>query len=567
MLKSVVIQNYALLENISLTFEEGLNVISGETGSGKSILVQAISGLLGVSADKDAIRPGKDVAVIEGVFTAINSSALLKKFSSMDLDYKLDESLVLRREILSSGRSRYLINSQAVKKKDFVDCGWILLDVNSQHDHQMLLDKKCHLVLLDRALSIEQQTKKIAENYARLKQLSEKIETLTIKNTEQQKRKQLYEFQMAEIDQAKIYSGEKNELIDESKRLRNADELQNLLQESCGLLQYQDISLSYLSGKIVNNMQKTVQRDPSLESLLDQAESISVLIEGLSDEVRTTLENTNWSTDRLNDISARLHFIQELEGKYRNDIDGIIEYRRDIERRLAEYDSITEQINMLKNQWKKEIQTYRQLDKKLTEVRQKGSKHLSQSICSILKSVGMDEAQFDVSFIPTTSDWDEDSYNIPSEFTLHGTDRIEFVLSANPGMSLLPLRKVASGGELSRIMLALKQHFITEDCEAVIFDEVDAGIGGNTAASVARQIKKLSKNKQILCVTHLSQIAMQADRHIRVQKDITNNSTSISVDILNQEEKITELARMLAGKEDDIQVRKLAQSMLDDIQE
>jgi DNA repair protein RecN (Recombination protein N) len=566
MLETVHIQNIALLDDVDVEFSGGLNIVSGETGSGKSILVQAISGLLVIQLGKEQIRSNDKPAVIEGEFSGTISSRLNTIFADSGLDITPGEPVSLRREILPSGRNRYLVNDQSIPKRFFQEIGHSLLDVNSQHEHQQLLDTKQHLTLLDKSLSLEGETEKLVKSHRKLTALTQKISNLEETQRTNIERRKLLEYQIAEIDEANLVPGEKNALVEEVKRLRNADALKSQLDDILQLCLSEDGSLRDQSGSLVTVCKRILQNDPGFAKYLDQAESISLLIEDLALEIRTLRQNTDWSQNRLEDLTTRLHILQDLEARYQNDIEGIIAYRASIEKDLSGFKNLSDDVITQKEEWFAEYEAYLAINQKLGNARREGLPGLIKKIEKLLHEVGMTRTRFDVKLTPDPAEIEKELHvtetQLPEICSHHGTDHAEFLLSANPGLPLLPLSKVASGGELSRIMLALKHHFIPDDVMTVIFDEVDAGIGGRTADAVARQIKRLAGKKQILCVTHLAPIAVYADRHIAVKKILKKNTTHVTIKPLDRNGSIEEIARMIAGDQVDQPARKLAESLL-----
>ncbi|MBN1355578.1 DNA repair protein RecN [bacterium] len=566
MLDSVHIRNYALLNDIELSFSDGLNVVSGETGSGKSILVQAISGLLVTPVEKEKIRPPEKMALIEGYFSGIDPGWVRGVLDDIEMNGTDTMRLILRREMFASGRSRYLVNDQSVPKHIFQEIGRHLLDINSQHEHQKLLDARNHLEFLDRALDLESPVAEIVRFHNKLQVLSREIMEMEVTDRKRTEQARTLEDRMAEIDAASLLPDEKSSLADELKRLRHADELKTLLDEIVYNCRYAEQSLLTQAGRLSRLLQKAVQHDSGLEPLAAQAESVFLILDDLGDTIRQKRDQTDWTRERLNEVAERLHFLQSMEAKYQNDIPGIIAYRGTIEEELSQLGNLRHRIMSMKQEWDDLYRNYLKKCALISSARRRGAVGLCRSIAGLLNEVGMTGARFEIAFSALPEDLarelNVDDQRLPELCRAQGLDIVEFRLSANPGTSLLPLSRVASGGELSRIMLALKHHFISDDVSTVILDEVDAGIGGQTADSVARQIKKLSRRKQILCVTHLAQIAVHADRHILVAKRISGGSTEVAIHRVDKEARIDEVARMIAGETADGQAKKLAESLL-----
>ncbi len=564
MLRKLTIQNLALISNAELVFKPGLNIISGETGSGKSIVIQAISALQGNPADKNSLKANDRPATIEGVFDT--TCLFWEQLKRQNMDFTMEDAtiMVIRREIHTSGRSRYFINDQLAAKNEFEMIGRMILDINSQHSHQLLLNTKNHLAFLDHAIGLGTRVRDLEDVYDQLIRIGNELRIKEKKAEEIDQRRRLIAYQIKEIDDAHLEIGEKERLVSERERLRYADEIRQSIAESVSILSEGDISIGSLLSELRKNIHRMVRRDASLEPILAQAESISLVAEDIQSQLQTVNDSIEFSPARLDDLSQRLHLLQDLEGKYRNDISGIIQYRTIIEEELIHFESSEREIERLRIHWKELLDEYQRKDREISTERRTRSPELCRAIERELAFLGMKEARFEVVF---SDPWDWKEFTIgrmPEHCTPAGTDTVDFLLSANPGIPLKPLSRVASGGELSRIMLALKQHLSNSIMNpTIVFDEVDAGIGGETALGVAGQLHKLASGGQVICVTHLPQIAARAEHHLSVLKYSHGESTDVEIHALDESERIREIARMLSGLPEEEQAVTHAKALIE----
>lgn len=564
MLQTLRIQNLAIIRDLTIDFDGGLTVVSGETGAGKSILIQAIGALLGASLHADAVRSGCRIASVEGIFTPAENISSIPEVQTLDLDVPPDEPMVLRREIQRSGRNRFTINDQVVKKADFQIIGNTLLDVNSQHSHQVLLKSRNHLRLYDASLPDTTALQAVRRAYDQWQGVNTAYRVFAAEVEAMQRRRQLLEYQAADIDGAALKSGEKAALVEERERLRFAEEVKRNLDDACGILDEIPESLTAQAATVAHRIEKASSRDSRMAALRDQAESLLIMARDIADEAQQFRQNVEISPDRLNEVAERIHELQELERKFQNDIRGILEYRETIRAELDGFQNRRAELDALRERWLAVRAVYIEKNLELSRYRRAARRHVAKALADALAGLGMQQARFDVSF---NDEWHGDDPcpgEIPEICEETGTDRIEFLLSANPGVPLKPLAAIASGGELSRIMLALKQHFdAIRTSGTLVFDEVDTGIGGDVANAVGRHLQRLAQHTQIICVTHLPQIAVRGDRHILVEKHTAKNATAVSMKELGGSERVREIARMLSGHADDASALAHAADLLD----
>ncbi|MBN1878796.1 DNA repair protein RecN [bacterium] len=550
MLRRLYIDNLALIDSVTLSFTEGLTVITGETGAGKSIVVQALAVLLGDAVHAETVKSGCGVARVEGVFDTPPGLLNESRFTDMQLEFDRTAGLRLMREIQREGRSRFLVNDQVIKKTDFQWLGHQLLDINSQHSHQLLLRPRYHLELLDGALLMADRLDTIRTYRQDWMAAAAAFRALKREVDEMEKRRQLIEYQMVEIDDADLRDGEKPALIEERERLRFAEEIRKNLNEAGRMLDDAPCMVTDHSARIAALIQRASHRDSSLEPLAVQAEALELTARDLSNEVRSAAGRIHASPVRLNEIGERLFFLQQLEGKFKNDIEGILAYRREIQIEHEGYASRRKDLESLRQTCNDRMKKYFDFDETLSSQRHRESPNLCRRIESALAELGMPHTRFDVLFSPPKDSSNVDSCELPDWCSEYGTDQVEFVFSANPGVPLKPVSQIASGGELSRVMMVLKQHMIeSRNHQTMVLDEVDSGIGGDVANSVADRLKILSADQQIVCITHLPQIAVRGHKHLLVEKVTDGAETRIVLTELGEKARIHEIARMLSGDE------------------
>ena len=562
MLRSIIVDNFALFKHLELNFRDGLCIISGETGSGKSILVQAISALTGENISLDKIRSRETTAAIEGHFLTVGDSEIQNDLASYEIDFPEDGIIMLRREIKSTGRNRYLINDHVVPKKAFQAIGKQLLDISSQHEHQILLDSGSHMKLLDLAADLNSLREKTSKKYTDIQSAGKRIRELFQREKSLNQRRKLLEYQLQEIDDSKLVSGEKQSLVKEAQVLKNADDIRRNVDQTLTLCEKGDVSIAHLCRKLIKISQRIVHKDENFNDLYGGIEALSLMCDDIVNSLSCYRGSIIDSPDRLKQVSERLHYLQDLEGKYRSDIDGILEYRHQIDEELSQIENVGREIEQEVINWPNICSDYLGSAEKLSRVRKVKAKELDIKIVQELKKLGMEKVVFETTFSEEPCPMDSEPGSIPAKWSASGIDSLTYLMSANPGSPLKPLAAVASGGELSRIMLALKLHFKIHSNTTLILDEVDAGIGGRTATEMGKLIRQLSEKHQVFCVTHLPQIAANGEYLLKVTKSSTDQDTTIQITELSGTEKVSELARMLAGQESDIKAQELAESML-----
>lgn len=545
MLLELNISNFALIDLLKLDFNKGLNILTGETGAGKSIIIDALSLVLGQRANRDSIRQGKDRSIVEALFQppSRSKSKIKELLNQNGIEMEEDSSLILTREILSTGKSTCRINGRLVTLNLIKRLSEMLIDIHGQHEHQSLLHWETHIDLLD-SYGQKELGKELQDTKAYYKQYKDckKVLNSFIKDEKEfEREKDLLKFQLDEINQGKLKNIEEDKELEERRRLLTHSEklFQNTKKAYELLYSGKEIQKSIYDqlSEVLNSIENVSMIDPSMEGILEQLKSAFVQIEDAAFEIRGYSENIEFHQEELDQIEKRLNSINQLKRKYGESIEEILKYRKTLQSKLSKLENKNQEIEHLQKKIDKGWKSYREAAKNLSNKRKKIAAFLETNIIKELKDLGMKKVQFKVD-IQTSEEFSSE----------RGIDRVEFMISPNPGQSLCPLARIASGGEIARIMLALKSIFAKVDnIDTLIFDEIDTGISGRTAQIVAKKMAFLSKDYQIICITHLPQIASMADNHYLIEKEINQNQTTTKVYHLEEDERIRELARMLGG--------------------
>lgn len=564
MLSLLKINNVALVEKLDNEFSPGLNLLTGETGSGKSIIVDSLGVLTGERASSDLIRDGADSAVIEGLFTLPKNKHLLSHFdeSGIELDHEEKIELIVRREISLSGKNRIFINNQLVTQAFLKKIGPFLADIHGQGEQQTLFDPATHLEILDEYAGALELRNKVAAKYREWSDVKKEIDAL--RNDEAQKLQLLdiLKFQVREIGSANLKSGEETVLEEEKKRLNNVERLSTLTDESYSLLYDDSDSTISTLDKAARRITELSQFEPRFSEHAENLNTARALFEELSFVLRDYRSALEFSPERLEEIEGRLAEISRLKRKYGATLDDVIEHLRESEERLNSIETADLRAEELEAAAQKLRADYVTLAVELHQKRTKTARRFEKEVTENLKAVALEKAIFRVQ-IEAPGEQELNNGTGDKAFTLKGFDRLEFYFSANPGESVKPIAKVASGGEASRLMLILKTTAkVSERDKTVVFDEIDSGVGGRVAEAVGLKLKELSKTCQVLCVTHQPQIASLADEHYVVTKEISGKKTLIDLKRLNADERIEEVARMFAGEEITESARAHAREMI-----
>lgn len=549
MLLDLRIKNFVIIDSLSVTFNQGLNILSGETGAGKSILIDALSGVLGDKMNVDMIRTGFDRASLEAVFDISALDDLKKILEESGIENE-DDTLIIHRELFSNGKGRCYVNSIQIPVTKLKEISENLIDIHGQNEHQNIINIAKHRELLDSFGSLNDDVNAVRSVHEKLTSIRNKINSFMIDEKEKARRIEFNTFSLKEIESSNLKIGEDEELKTESNLLTNAEKLFTEVNNSADLISGENGVLRNLK-KAETGLSKISDIDPNISSILDTIRESLYSLEDANSILRDYKNSIDFSSARVNQVEERLNLIYALKKKYGDSIQEILQYAEKARNELDTINSSDEQLEQLKDHEKRTVKEAKELALSLSEKRKTAAKKLEDLVIKELNDLGMGGTVFKISIKREISD-DGDIDAGDKKYVLypHGLDRIEFLLSANEGEDLKQLRKVASGGEMSRIMLALKNVIQSADIvDTLIFDEVDAGISGKTAEIVGRKLKNLSKKRQVLLITHLPQIAAMSDSHYLVQKGKSEGRVTTIVKNLTEKEKIREVARMLAGAE------------------
>lgn len=550
MLSLLKIKNIALIDELAVEFGDGLNLLTGETGSGKSIIVDSLAALTGERVSSDIIKQGETAARIEGLFQVGSHAQLSAILDDAGIEAEAGE-IIIRREISLEGKNRVFINNQLVTQGFLKQLGPLLADIHGQGEQAALYVVDTHLSMLDSYAAVDKEKAAVAQAYREWSAIKAELAALEKDESEKLQLLDILRFQVEEIKRAGIVAGEDAELEAEKLRLNNVEKLSALSSEAHTLLydgEHSTLATLDRAAKVVAELSEYDVRFRGFDEGLNDARAV---VEELGREARDFGAAIEFSPERLNEIEDRLAEISRLKRKYGETIDAVLGHLQSSEERLNNIETAEFREQELKKQLRTAGSTYSLAAAKLHAKRAHAAVRFSKQVEQDLKGVALEKARFEVRIDET------------GILSADGTDRVEFYFSANPGEPPRPLAKVASGGEASRLMLILKTVARSkENGKTAVFDEIDVGIGGRVAEAVGRKLKALAGTQQVFCVTHQPQIASLADRHFLVEKEVSRGKTSITVRELSAAEKIEELARMLAGEQITDQARENARAML-----
>jgi DNA repair protein RecN (Recombination protein N) len=548
LLAHLSIRNFVIIEELNFDFNEGLTVLTGETGAGKSIIIDAISLLVGSRASSEFVRTGSDKVIIEGIFflsgQARNVIDLLDEH-----DIKVEEdTIILRREILINGKSICRINGKLVTLSFLRQVGNFLLDMHGQHDTQMLLEGSNYLSLIDSLGNIDLTNYK--KLFSEFKLKYKQLKDLEINDKEISHRIDLLQFQVQEIAEASLVIGEEEDLTEQKNYYNNFEKINKFLSEAEHSLKKENGALECLVNA-QSALESATKYDSNLANNLETFNNSYYIIEEITTSISKHLSSLELDTNKLNEIEERLNIIFKLKRKYGNTITDILSFYSKISEELESlqnrevyYDKLVNEILLLEKNLNVEAM-------RISELRKKNAEVIVSKIHDELKELYMEKATFEINVLTDAKEYKIGDNNIKTfHYYETGVDTIEFLISTNPGEQVKPLNKIASGGELSRIMLAFKSLFTTQmGITSIIFDEVDTGVSGRVAQAMANKIYAISKFSQVLCITHLAQVAAMADNHLYISKVQTEDKTITSINKLTKDERINELSRMISGND------------------
>ncbi|MBE6048445.1 MAG: DNA repair protein RecN [Clostridium sp.] len=538
MLLQLNIKNFALIEEITVEFGEGFNILSGETGAGKSILIDAIDYVLGGKFSKDLIRTGKDRTYVEAIFS-LNTNNVNVVLDELGIEY--DDMLIISRETLMSGKTIVKVNGKSLIVSQLRKIREKILDIHGQHQNQNLLQRSSHIVYLDDYVG-EEIEKPLNEFYNLKQELNEVKNKISKIQGDENKEKLIdyTKFQIEDIEKAKLRVGEEEELKEEYNVLSNAEKINKALQISYGLIDGRDDGNS-----VLESLSKVLGEISSIEVHLDKIKDKKESLEGayytiqeVCRDIRDIADEVVYDEDRLSKINERIYEISNYKKKYGATVEDVLEYYKKLKIKYDELVNAEEILRKLKEKESSIFYSMKEVGQKLHDIRCKYKSALEERILNELSYVGLEKSRMEI------------SVDFTDEVKERGFDEVCINISTNPGEPLKPLEKVLSGGELSRIMLALKCVFADKDqISTLIFDEIDTGISGEVGQRVGEKMYQVSLGHQVLCITHLPQIAILSDHHYFVSKEVNNDKTFTKIELLSLEEKIKQVASMLGGRE------------------
>ncbi|MGX0516364.1 DNA repair protein RecN [Staphylococcus hominis] len=537
MLQTLSIKQFAIIDELEIHFSDGLTVLSGETGSGKSIIIDAIGQLIGMRASSDFVRHGEKKAIIEGIFDIDNSKEAISVLNELDID--IDEDfLLVKREIFSSGKSICRINNQIVTLQDLRKVMQELLDIHGQHETQTLLKQKYHLKLLDDYA--ENQYSRVKEQYEttfnEYKEKKKELEELQSADQALLQRLDLMKFQFEELQEASLKEGEITQLESDIKRIQNSEKL-SLALNNAHVTLTDEHAITDRLYELSNHLQTIDDIIPGrFKKLKADIDQFYYTLEDAKHELYDEMSNTEFDEQLLNELESRMNLLNNLKRKYGKTIDELITYQSKLESEISKIENYEESSSQLKEEIDLLYEKVIKYGQSLSKERRIVARTLRDHIVAEIQNLQMKDANLEISFQPLETP------------TIEGIEFVEFLISPNKGEPLKSLNKIASGGELSRIMLALKSIFVESRGQtAILFDEVDSGVSGQAAQKMAEKMRDIAKYIQVICISHLPQVASMSDHHLLISKMTKNDRTTTQVKELKKEDKIDEIARMISG--------------------
>lgn len=537
MLNQLSVRNVAVIDKLDINLHDGVSVLTGETGAGKSIIIDSINMILGDRANKELVRYGTDKAVVQAVFDAPKS--VINILEENDI-YVEDETVIITRQVTKEGKSVARINGMVVTLNILREISDRLINIHGQHDNQALLTPIRHITFLDAYADNEEYINRYKDILSKKREIEKKISSLEMDEQEKMQRIDLLEYQVKEIKKASLEKDEEDDLREQRDIYTNAEQITKSVNEAyMNLYEGDEIQSAYDGISIaVNEISQISDLNPQLKSIYDTLNEIMYSLEDTAHEIKEFGETVEFDEQALNEIEERLDLISRLKRKYGNSIEEILEYLKKAESELNDIKLSDERTNELKEELKNITKELKEKGNVLTQRRENAAKVLEENIEKSLHELNMEKSKFKV--------------NIENDGTFYdnGMDKVEFLISTNPGEPLKPLVKIASGGELSRVMLAIKSILADSDgVDTMIFDEIDTGVSGKAAMSIAKKLAVIAKNKQVICITHLPQLTAMADNHYLIQKNTDGEMASTTLKELDEEGRELELARIIDGGE------------------
>ena len=561
MLSELYITNFALIDDITIKFNKGLNIFTGATGVGKSLIIGALNFLLGSRVTNDIVRTGKKDVSVSGVFIIKNEH--IRKKLEEHIDSFDDEEIIIQRNLDQNGRNRCRLNNQPITVPLLKEIGELLVNIHGQHEHESLTKPLNQLIILDGFGKLDTNRGKFTEVYTKAIEKERLIQSLNEHQEARKRQIELYHFEIDEIESACLKPDELDILEQERFILANSERIQNTLSDCTDSLYESDNSIISRLKEISNELSKIKDIDNSFENPLEVCNQSLFQLEDVAITLSKCVEGHDFDPERLEQIEDRIETIRRLKGKYGETIEDMLSYCKESKSKLEQLLKENEDLGSTEKELEKLRKSVIDSGKKLTQSRAKAGTKLSALVKKELADLGITNGKFDID-ISSIAITNTEQFNL-EDGSRSGFDHIEFMFSSNPGEELKPLWKIASGGEISRIMLALKRHLASADQTPVlIFDEIDDNIGGRMGRIIGEKLRLVSQSHQVICITHLPQIASYAEQHFKVNKFSRNSKTFVTIDILSTKERLEEIAEMIRGTEKTEVTRKQAKEMIDD---
>lgn len=547
MLTQLIITDFAIISHLEIEFKKGLNILSGETGTGKSIIINAVNLILGARASNDLVRSGAKEARIEALFHQPENENLKKLLRDSDIPF--DGKLLIKRTISKQGRNKITVNNSITSLQILSAIGMMIISISGQHEHQFLLKPDNHLLLLDDFGDLNNLRDHLSETFFTHEELKQRINRLEAKLNQRREKQELSIFQAREIEGSGLEEGEDDKLEEEKKRLKHAEKIKETVSGSYYNIYEKEHSVISEISTCLREINAVSGFDKRLSNLNTTLESLKAELEEVSFQLADLKDDVNMDPERLENVEERLQVINKLKRKYGKTIQAILAFKNSLLEQVDNIDQQERELQKLREEFKISSETLIKKAMNLSEKRKKVAGKMNKSVVKELEKLEMAGTRFKAAFNEEHIAGSSDNEHLLKNIRSDGFDRIEFMIAPNVGEELKPLSRIASGGELSRIMLALKTILAKKSSvETIIFDEVDAGIGGATAEVVGEKIKALSEYHQILCITHLPQIACKGKSHFMVGKNVENGRTLTFITELARDERVEEIARLMGGR-------------------
>ena len=561
MLNELSISNFALIDEITIKFDEGLNIFTGTTGVGKSLIIGALNFLLGSRTTNDIARTNtKDVSV-SGLFFI--KSTQIRQSIKEHIDNIDDEEIIIQRNLDQKGRNRCKLNNQPITVSLLKEIGELLVNIHGQHEHESLTNPLQQLSILDSFGKLDDLRREYSSIYRNTLEKGKLLHSLNDKQSERKKQIDLYHYEINEIESSRLQPKEDENLEEERYILANSEKIQNVLSLCSNSLYESDNSIIDGLKDIANELSKIMGIDKGFENTIEVCSQTIYQLEDIANTLRNDVEKYDYDPRRLEQIEERIETIRSLKRKYGDSIENILSNGENAKVKLEKLLKENEDTEIIEKELKQLKNAVINTGKTLTQHRKKAGKKLSALIKKELTDLGISDGRFDIN-VSALDNTDSEQTGL-EDACRSGFDRVEFMFSSNPGEELKPLRKIASGGEISRIMLALKRHLaLADQTPVLIFDEIDANIGGRMGRIIGEKLRLVAQSHQVICITHLPQIASYAEQHFKVNKTVKSNKTFVAIDNLSSKEQLEEIAEMIRGAEKSVVTRKQAKEMLDD---